>query len=77
MYKQVLSGVLALGMLAACAGPEANVQPAAERDRGEITTGSNIPRKGRSASTDRVERVNPEELSRMQGTTPVPGSSGR
>ena len=77
MYKQVLSGVLALAMLGACAGPEANVQSAAERDRGEITTGSHIPRKANSTSPDRVERVNPEDLARMQGTTPVAGSSGR
>ena len=52
MFKQVLSGVLALGMLAACAGPEANVQPAP--DRGEVTTGSNIPRKAKTTSVDRV-----------------------
>ena len=75
MQKQVLSGVLALAMLAACAGPEANVQPSA--DRGEVTTGSNIPRKSKGPSIDRVERVNPEDLARTQGAMAQPGTSVR
>ena len=75
MFKQVLSGVLALGMLAACAGPEANMQPAA--DRGEVTTGSNIPRKAKTTSADRVERVNKDEAARMQGAMTQPGTSIR
>jgi len=75
MYKQVLSGVLALGMLAACAGPEANVQPAP--DRGEVTTGSNIPRKAKTTSVDRVERVDGQDAGRMQGAMTQPGTSVR
>jgi hypothetical protein len=75
MYKLVLSGVLALGMLAACAGPDANVQPSA--DRGEVTTGSNIPRKAKTTSADRVERVDGQDAARMQGAMTQPGTSVR
>jgi hypothetical protein len=76
MYKKVLTAAFALGVLAACAGPEANVQPSG--DRGEIVTGSNIPRKSRApAAGDKVERVNPEDFAHAQGTLAQPGTSVR
>ena len=36
MYKKVLSAAFALGVLAACAGPEANVQPSGDRTSGVL-----------------------------------------
>jgi hypothetical protein len=63
MQNMMLCGLAAMALVGGCGtAPQASTEP---QDRGEIVTGSNIPRKKGQAPTG-VERVSPADLQRSR-----------
>ena len=76
MQMKALLCVVALSFAAAgCAGvPHASTEPQA--DRGEIVTGSNIPRKSKQAGAQKVDEISKEEFERSRIHTLPPQAPG-
>jgi hypothetical protein len=69
--KTSLVFAIALSFLAAgCAIPEAST--AYPDSRGEVRTGSNIPRKSHAEGVDRVHVINAEDMERSRVGAAVP-----
>lgn len=73
MHSKTVGLMVTLVLAAACAGPQAASEPAP--DKGEYTTGSNIPRKpGRTAAGDRVEKLDPADVRKTPPGGAVPAA---
>ena len=74
MRKNALMLVLAAGLGGCAAAPQTSSEPSA--DKGEIVTGSNIPRKSKQAGTSKVDEMTREELERSRILTMPPQAPG-
>jgi hypothetical protein len=72
MMKKVIFAGLFLLSVAGCAAPTGDNSAAAEEK--EYVTGSNIPRRDRSATG--VKSVDPAEIERMRSSLPSGGKIG-
>ena len=71
MLNKMLPCLLAAGLLAGCAAePQASTEPTAEK--GEVVTGSNIPRKTRASGTNKVETMSKEDMERARSLNTLP-----
>jgi hypothetical protein len=67
---KMLPCLLAASVIAGCAaGPQASTEPSA--DKGEVVTGSNIPRKAKAGPSN-VDTVSKEDFERSRNMNTVP-----
>ena len=76
MVKTILSGMIILSSLAACASIDNKDAKPQLRDDNEFVTGSNIPKRNTSMPSE-VRTISGEELQRSGLPAPQPMPSGR
>jgi hypothetical protein len=71
--KKILLCAAAFGSIAAgCASTQSSNEPATERVEREYATGSNIPKKTKSGTSEGVQVYDREAVERMRDQMPAP-----